>query len=167
MNKRTAMALMAVVLAAPSLGGAAPRPAEAGTRAPSLPVKPTGPIAVEHRLAAEPQVGVPLEVQITARAEREVGGVTIDVSPSAPSAVLVGVPQLVTAGDNSHSWTISVVPLAADAGYLTVIVAGDVDGVEQARSVTVSLRGAVPAGAPAAAPPEGELLIALPVEESP
>ena len=33
-------------------------------------------------------------------------------------------------------------PLAADAGYLSVIVSGSIDGVAQARSVTLSLRSA-------------------------
>ena len=47
---------------------------------------------------------------------------------------------LVAAGDGVYAWTITVVPLTAEAGYLTVIVSGDIDGVAQARSVTVSLR---------------------------
>ena len=165
MKKRVATVLVAAVLAAPSLAAAAPR--EAGAGAQRLPVKPTGPIAVEHRLPAEPSAGVPLEIAITARVEAEVGAVTIEANPSAPSAVLVAAPQLVSAADNEYSWTITVVPLTAEAGYLTVIVAGHVDGVAQARSVTVSLRSAAVAEAAVEASAGPESLIALPVQEGP
>ncbi len=66
-----------------------------------------------------------------------------------------------------YSWQITVVPLAAEAGYLSVIVSGTIDGVDQARSVTISLRSAAPADAPAPVAGGGETLIALPVQESP
>ena len=49
-----------------------------------------------------------------------------------------------------------------------VIVEGTVDGLAQARNVTVALRSAaVPEPQPAAAAPNREILIALPVQESP
>jgi hypothetical protein len=170
MTKRVAIVLVAAaVLVAPALVGAAPRPTEdAVPVAARVPVKPTGPIAVEYRLAAPPAVGVPLELAVTARVEPGVGNLTIEADASTPRAVLVAAPELVTAADGVYVWRITVVPLAADAGYLTVIVAGDLDGLAQARSVTVSLRGS---GSPGAAPaPEaggGEVLIALPAQEGP
>jgi hypothetical protein len=125
-------------------------------------------MAVEHRLAAPPAVGVPLELVVTARVEPGVGDLTIAADASTPRAVLVASPELVTAADGVYVWTITVVPLAADAGYLTVIVAGDVDGLAQARSVTVSLRSSgSPGASPAPEAAEGEVLIALPVQEGP
>lgn len=161
--------LLAAILAWPSLVAAAPPAAERATPARlRLPVKPTGPIAVEYTLAAAPAVGVPLEIAVKARVEADVKGLAIEANPSAPRAVLVSAPELVTAADGVYSWTIRVVPLSADAGYLSVIVAGRVDGVAQARGVTVSLHGAGAAGpAPAAEAAGREALIALPAQETP
>jgi hypothetical protein len=167
---RLRLVLVAAALAAPALAGAAPRPAE-GTPATAraLPGKPTGPIAVEYRLAEQPVVGVALAIDVTARVQAAAGSLAIEANPSAPRSVLVTPPTLVKAGDGVYSWRITVVPLTAEAGYLSVIVEGVVDGVAQARSVTIPLRSRAPAAAsaPAAAAPAAETLIALPVEESP
>ena len=160
---------MLAVLACPALAAAAPpadeRPTPARLR---VPVKPTGPIAVEYTLAAAPAVGEPLEIAVKARVEADVKGLAIEANPSAPRAVLVTPPELVTAADGVYSWTITVVPLKADAGYLSVIVAGRVDGVAQARGVTVSLHGAAAQGAAPSADAAGrEALIELPAQETP
>jgi hypothetical protein len=160
-------------LVAAVLGGALPAagaPPAAERAAPALPdlrVKPTGPIAVEYHVPAPPAVGVPLEIAVKARVEPDVQGLAIEANASAPRAVLVTAPELVTAGDGVYSWTITVVPLAAEAGYLSIIVAGRVDGVAQARGVTVPLHGAAPRPARAAGAPGREALIALPVQETP
>jgi hypothetical protein len=168
MSKRTVIALLTAALAWPTLAAAAPRATERATPERSdVRVKPTGPIGVEYRVAAQPAVGVPLEIAVTARVQAEVGRVTIEAAASSTRAVLVTTPALVSSGAGVYSWTITVVPLVAEAGYLSVIVAGEVDGVAQARSVTVPLRAA---GAPSSAPApaaNGEALIALPVQESP
>jgi hypothetical protein len=77
-------------------------------------------------------------------------------------------PQLTTATDGSYVWELTVVPLAAEAGYLSVIVSGASEGVAQASSVTISLRSAAgPAETALSAAAEGEALIELPVQESP
>jgi hypothetical protein len=169
MSTRTVTALIAAasVLSAPLC--AAPRATErAAPAATRLPAKPTGPIAVEYRLAAEPVVGAPLEIVVSARVEPGVKGLSIDANASAPHAVLLTPPTVVTAEDGVYAWKITVVPLAAEAGYLSVIVAGRVDGVAQARAVTVPLRGAAAApSAPAAQTAGPEALIALPVHETP
>jgi hypothetical protein len=168
MGRRTTAAVMAALLGWPLLAGAAPRAIEdtAPARA-ELPGKPTGPIVVEHRLAADPAVGVPLEIVVTARAEGAHGGLSLEASATAPSAVLVTPPLPIMAEEGVYSWTITVVPLASEAGYLSVLVSGVVDGVDQARSVTISLRSAAAtAGQPSPAA-GGETLIALPVRESP
>jgi hypothetical protein len=169
MRGRTKAAVAAAILAFALPAAAAPPASERAAPAPrDLPVKPTGPIAVEYHVPAPPVVGVPLKIDFKARVEPGVNGLTIDARASAPRALLITVPELVTAADGVYAWTITVVPLAADAGYLNVIVAGRVDGVPQARGVTVALHGARGEGpAPAAAAPGHEALIALPVQETP
>ena len=163
-----ATVLVAAALVAPSLVGAAPRPVENAVPVTArLPDKPTGPISVEFRLAAQPVVGTPVELAVTARVEADVSNLTIEADASVPAAVLVASPELVAAGDGVYTWRIAVVPLAAEAGYLTVIVAGAVDGLAQARSVTVSLRSAGSLDAAPVAAARGETLIALPVQEGP
>jgi hypothetical protein len=168
MRQRTATALLVASLAWPLSTGAAPRAVErAAPAAAELPGKPTGPILVEHRLAADPAVGVPLEITVTARVDGAAGGLGIEANATVPRAALVTPPRLLEAGEGVYSWQITVVPLTAEAGYLSVIVSGTIDGVDQARSVTISLRGAAPADARAPVAGGGETLIALPVQESP
>ena len=100
--------------------------------------------------------------------EADVNGLTIEANASTPRALLITAPELETGDDGIYVWTITVVPLAADAGYLNVIVAGRVDGVPQARGVTVPLRSAAGEGpSPAPVEPRREALIALPVQETP
>ena len=167
MRQLRAVALVAAVLGCSLHVDAAPRSLERAARA-ELPGKPTGPISVEYRLAAEPAVGVPLTVTVTARVENDVGTLGIEASPTAPRAALVTAPQLASAGDGNYVWELTVVPLAAEAGYWSVIVSGASDGVAQASSVTISLRSVAPpeeTALPAAA--GGEALIALPVQETP
>ena len=168
MKRRITTALVAASLAWPLLVGAAPR--AVGIAAPARaerPDKPTGPIVVEHRLAAEPVLGVPLKIAITARVEGDVGRLSIEANATKPRALLVSPPVLVAVDEGAYSWEVTVVPLAAEAGYLSVIVSGSIDGVAQARSVTVGLHGAAPAEAAAVTVADGETLIALPVQEGP
>jgi hypothetical protein len=167
MKRRSAVALLAVVLGWAMHAGAAPRSLEASS-ANELPAKPTGPISVEYRLAAEPAVGVPLTITVTARVENDVGTLGIEANATSPRSVLVTPPQLDTTSDGRYVWELTVVPLAAEAGYLSVIVSGASEGVAQASSVTISLRSAAePAKTPLAAAADGEALIELPVQESP
>jgi len=79
MRAPTATALIAAILAWPSFSSAAPRAADRSTPAVAhLPAKPTGPIAVEYRVAATPVVGVPLDIEVSARVELDVKGLTIE-----------------------------------------------------------------------------------------
>ena len=168
MRRRTVTAVMLAVLAWPLWSAAAPpidvRRAQLHAE---LPGKPTGPIAVEHRVPADPAVGIPLAIAVTARVEEEVGALRIEASASSPRAALVTAPLLTSVADGVYAWTITVVPLTVDAGYLNVIVSGSIEGVAQARSVTISLRGPARQEAASAAVSDGETLIALPVRESP
>jgi len=170
MSRAPSFALAAWLLALPILGNAAPRTVGEPVQVvlAELPGKPTGPIAVDYRLAAEPAVGVPLKITITARVEGGVGALRLETSASVPNAVLLTVPSLVTSGDGGYAWELTVVPLTADAGYLNVIVAGEIDGVAQARSVSIPLRTAAAAIRPEVRAEAGtETLIALPVRETP
>jgi hypothetical protein len=168
MKRRIINAFISASLAWPISIDAAPRAAEiAAPVRVDLPGKPTGPIAVEHRLTSEPMVGVPLKLAITARVAGEVGRLSIEATATAPRAAVVSPPVLMAVEGEAYSWEITVVPLAVDAGYLSVIVSGSIDGVEQARSLTIALRSTVPTEAPAVTVADGEALIALPVQESP
>jgi hypothetical protein len=154
------------VLAAVLAGGAAaaPRDAERTPTVVERPSKPTGPIAVEFRLGGTPVVGVPLTIAVTARVA---GGaaLAIEATPTDTRALQVSDPVLVGSEEGRFEWTLSVVPLAADAGFVNVLVTGTIDGVAQARSVAIPLR--VAAATASQEPPAegGENLIALPAEE--
>jgi len=176
MTKRTSRSLLvAALLACPLLASAAPRLEERDAVRAAVPfelrAKPTGPIAIDYRLAGlagEPAVGVPQTLHVRARVAPDARDVRIEVDASVPAAVLVAPPTLEASDAGTYRWTITVVPLAADAGYLHVIVSAHVDGVAQADAVTVSLRSAAaPAAAPRGPDAGEENLIALPVRESP
>jgi hypothetical protein len=166
MRRRTATALLAVTLAWPLLGGAAPPVAERArpVRA-EFPGKPTGPIVVNHRFGAAPTVGVPLKIEITARADGVVGGLGIEANATVPNAVLVTPPVLTAAHAGASPWELTAAPLAAEAGSSSVTVAGRLDGAPQARRVTTALRSAAGQAATGEAA-AGETLIALPAQES-
>lgn len=167
MSCRAALALL--LLALPVAVAAAPRTLAAAARAArfELPGKPTGPIAVDYRLGAVPAVGVPLPIAITARAAGASDGLRLETSASAPRDVLLAVPTAVASADGTQAWELTVVPLAPDAGYLTIVVTGEIDGLPQARTVTIALRGPEAPPAAAALADAGETLIALPVVETP
>jgi hypothetical protein len=168
MSTRSALILvsLAAAVAWPCVLAAAPKDVERPAASAEFPGKPTGSIALEHRLAAMPAVGEPLEITVTARVGPAFGALAIEASATRPDALLVVPPKLEEAGDGRYRWTITVVPLAVDAGYLSVLVSGEADGVPQARTVTISLRGAVPERAGPAVGDDGERLIELPVRES-
>lgn len=168
MRLQTVLLSFALCAACPTMGRSAPTVEKLVRTAVALPSKPTGPIAADYRLSARPEVGVPLEIAVTARVELKVTGVGIEATATAPSAVLVATPVLERSEEGVYEWTITVVPLTADAGYLSIVISGSSEGTPQARAVTVSLRGKdeSDAEAPVIAG-RGERLIALPVQESP
>lgn len=167
MRRLRTLALTAGLLACVTQVGAAPRSIDREARV-ERPGKPAGAITVEYRLAAQPAVGVPLTVMITARVESEIGTLGIEANGTSPRSVLVTTPQPAAAAAGTYVWEITVVPLTAEAGYLNVIVSGTSEGVAQASSVTISLRSAAaPGEAALSAPADGEALIALPVQETP
>jgi hypothetical protein len=134
-----------------------------------LPGKPTGPITVDYRVPAEPVIGAPLEIAIMARLDAGATRVLLDASASDAAALWVASPTLVTQAAGLYTWRVTVVPWRASAGYLNVIVAGEIEGLTQARSVTIPIRsaGPGPVGATVDAGRSPEVLIALPVRETP
>jgi hypothetical protein len=147
--------------AAPEKGAEPPQPQRYES-----PGKPTGPIAVEHRFGGPLAVGAPVALTITARVEPGAGELAIETTATEPKVVVLSAPVLLASGVGRYSWELTVVPLAVDAGYLNVIVSGEIDGLTQARTVSIALRSAEPPAA-AVPPSENETLISLPVREGP
>lgn len=133
-------------------------------------VKPMGPIAVDVRVAGPVALGVAQSITVTARATA-VEDLRLEVHANPPAALVIAAPPAPVDRPGERRWTLTVVPLAAEGASLTVLVAGEVDGVTEAQSVTTPLG---PPGSPpqaraaaAGAPAErgGEKLSLLPVEE--
>lgn len=163
-------AVVVAMLTVAGLGGAAASAAPPATEraAPAWsgpPAKPTGPIAVDYRVAATPAIGVPLAVELTARVADPGARLALEAIPSDPGLLHALTPVLVASAEGRFEWSVTVVPMAADAGFLNVVVSGEIDGVAQARSVAIRVRGGAARSAPDRAT-LGEALIELPVEES-
>ncbi len=133
--------------------------------------KPLGPIAVEVRLGAPPALGVPLTVTVTARADAAaVDRLVLETRVDDSAALAIGAQTGPVDRAGARSWVVTVVPMRASGGTLSVVVAGEIEGVAQASSVTTEVRpaGAVPtvrALSVAPAKAGGENLSLLPVEE--
>jgi hypothetical protein len=168
---RTGALLSAALVAV--VAGAAPRDtvtATSVTERQSLP-KPTGPIAVDYHLTSLPVTGRPLDIVITARSSDAVG-LVLEASVTEPAALVIAAQTAGLDRDGARTWVVTVVPLLADVGYLDVLVAGEIDGTAQARSVVIPIRTAATKARAAvlaglAVDSGGEALILLPVEESP
>jgi len=160
------LALVAVVVT----GAVAAAPLDAPVVA-KHEAKPQGPIAVDVRLAAPPELGVPLTVTVTARADAAaVDRLVLEARVDDSAALVIGAQSGPVDRAGARSWVVTVVPMRASGGNLSVVVAGEIDGVAQARSVTTEVRpaGATPTvRALSVAPAEAgrENLSLLPVEE--
>ena len=153
--------------------GAAPRTAPTATNVTEgqLPPKPTGPIAVDYRLASLPVVGQPLDVIVTARVAGAVG-LALEATVTESLALVVVAQSRGVERDGERAWVVTVVPLVGEIGYLSVLVAGEIDGAAQARNVVIPIRIDTPKARAnvadgTAVESGGEVLILLPVEESP
>ena len=130
-----------------------------------------GPIAVDVHLAVPPALGVPLTVTITARAEAlAVGRLELAVRADESAALLIGAQSAPIDRAGSRSWVVTVVPVRASGGNLSVVVSGEIEGVAQAQSVVTRVRpeGAEPTVRALTVVPAkagGENLSLLPVEE--
>ncbi len=132
------------------------------------PPKPSGPIDVAYAAGAAPRVGQPVEIEITARAAAAEGLALEVVVPKGGTLAIAG-QSAGTALADGRRWVVTVVPLAADAAYLTVVVTGRIEGLLQSRSIVVPIRTVPDAQAVSeqrtAVTAHGERLILLPVEE--
>ena len=161
---------MVAVVAAVAMGAVVAAPLDAPVAAATHEeAKPLGPIAVDVRLATPPALGVPLTVTVTARAEA-IDRLELEVRADDATALAIGTQSGPVDRAGARSWIVIVVPMRASGGNLSVVVAGEIDGVAQAQSVTTRVRpaGGVPAArALSVAPSEatGENLSLLPVEE--
>jgi len=165
----TTPAILLALVAAVAAGAVAAAPPDAPVAAPQEEAKPMGPIAVDVSLAAPPALGVPLTVTVTARAEA-VDRLELEAHADDSSALLIGARSGPVDRAGARIWIVTVVPMRESGADLSVVVAGEIDGVAQAGSVTTAIRpgGAVPTvRALSAAPAEagGENLSLLPVEE--
>ena len=130
-----------------------------------------GPIAVEAHLAAPPALGVPLAVIITARVDGfAVGRLDLEVRADDATALVIGARSEPFDHSGSQSWVVTVVPMRASGGNLSIVVSGEIEGVAQAQSVVTKVRpaaGEPTVGALAVVPAQvvGENLALLPVEE--
>ena len=132
------------------------------------PSKPTGPISVDYRLAETPALAMPLTITVTARAEAGAGRLLLQTSSSDSAALWVSAAAPVAASEGAQAWVLTVVPLLATPSHLQITVAGDIDGVPQARTVVIPIRVAGDvASPPRVEQSDGEALILLPVTESP
>jgi hypothetical protein len=132
------------------------------------PPKPSGPIDVAYSVGAALRVGQPVEIEITARAA-VAGGLALEVVVPNGGTLAIASESAGTEVVDGRRWVVTVVPLAAGAAYLTVVVTGRIEGLDQSRSVVVPIRTAPAAQTvvlqETAVTPGGERLILLPVEE--
>lgn len=135
-----ALALVALIAAAPLAATAKPGRAET---APSVTPKPTAPIAITHRLASEPALGQPVEVIVSIAAENEMTGVNLQFAADDPLAMIDPVDSLgigtLRAGEGADV-AVTVLPLLDRTHYLSVTVTALVDGTPQTRSIAVPIR---------------------------
>lgn len=166
----SAPAILLALVAAFVAGTVAAAPLDAPVGA-SRETKPQGPIALDVRLAATPALGVPLTVTVTARADAAaVDRLALEARVDDSAALVIGEQSGPVDRSGARSWVVTVVPMRASGGRLSIVVAGEIDGVVQARAVTTEVRpaGATPAvRALSIAPAEAgrENLSLLPVEE--
>jgi hypothetical protein len=120
--------------------------------APARTIKPTAGISVGYRFGGVARAGLPLEIVLSIRpqsplreAELSLGGSNGLVVTSPLMAVRL--PDL--AAGEATEYTVTVLPVVAEALYLHVGVAGQLGGLPQARSLDVPIRLA-PAAVPAA-----------------
>ena len=165
-------AVATLALIAPETAVAAPDGFKSSAAAAITP-KPLAPIAISHRIDAEPRVGQPLEIVVivTAKAHLQNGVAKLSTGDGlqlvAPLAD-VWLPNLTD--DASFEIPITVLPLIDGRFFVSVSVGGDVGGRFQVRSVGVPVRvGPERPVAPSAnvkTDSNGQRLHSLPAQES-
>ena len=114
-----------------------------GAAVPAAAPKPSAPIAIAYELAAEPQVGQPLEIRLSIGAEADLATLRVDLEADDPLAMIdpIGSVELGFLGAGEETGlAVSVLPLLDQTHYLNVSVTAAVEGVEQTRSIAVPIR---------------------------
>lgn len=131
------------------------------------PPKPSGPIDLRFRVANAALAGQLVDIEIVARAA-DVEAWRLETAVARSDELIVTSSAVAEELIDGRRWIVTVVPQAADTVYLTVVVTGRIDGLEQSRSVVVPIRTTAAAHAAperAIEITEDERLILLPVEE--
>ncbi len=129
--------------AAPAPGVATGVAPAAGASSPSG--KPVAPIAIGYELAAQPEIGVPFDVRISARGGDGIADLTLAVHSG--DGVEAGTPQLTTssADGGAHTWTVTATAFNEGTLYLSVLVQGTAGDQHPARNLVIPIRiGAEP-----------------------
>ena len=134
------------------------------------PPKPSGPIDVAYSVGVAPRVGAPVDIEITAHAAAAQELALEAVVANGSTLAIAGQSAGTDLAGGGRRWVVTVIPLAADVAYLTVVVTGRIEGLPQSRSVVVPIR-TVPAAQAlveqeTAVTVDGERVIFLPVEEN-
>lgn len=162
---------LGLALLGPSLGAhAAPAGHESGVVPGG---KPIAPIAIDYTIDVEPALGQALGIRVTIVPEQRLDDVAVTLMPS-DGLVLGGTPTQTSHGAVAAGQRIelelSVTPLVLARLRLGVTVAGDLDGVPQARTVSIPIRLADTLERSAAElklDASGEVLHALPAHRPP
>jgi hypothetical protein len=132
--------------------------------------KPVAPIAIGYEFSAEPSLGVPFDVRITARGGDGIADLML--TARAGEGLQAGTPQL-TAGSPDgaqRSWTVAATAFNEGTAYLSVLVTGTAGDQHPARNLLIPIRigTAAPAKRGTSAEPKtdpaGERVIVLPAE---
>ena len=134
--------------------------------------KPVAPIAIDYELSAQPALGVPFDVRITASAQ----GITdLTLNVRADDGMQAGEPQLVsssTDGD-SRTWLLTATIAGEGTYYLSVLVQGQRGEEQPARDLLIPIQIGTATRAKGAATIEpktdasGERIIVMPAQSSP
>jgi hypothetical protein len=162
-------------LAAVFVAGRLPAAPEGVTSAPAetFAPKPTAPIAIEHRLAAEPALLEPLELVIVVTAKADLRNGIVHLSADEGLSILspstdVWLPNLTR--ETSHEIPVTVLPLIDQRLYLHIAVSGSIGARYQGRATSIPIRvGPVKSTAAQGelkTDGDGQQLRALPAEES-
>jgi hypothetical protein len=160
-----AMAVLVIGLAAPSTHAAPAAGATAGAHPPvnsarlsAAPGKPVAPIAIGYELSAQPTLGVPFTVRISARGGDGITDLALTVR--AGPGLEAGTPDATsTTGDGAaRTWSVAATAFADGTLYLNLLVQGTAGAEHPARNLMIPIRvGAQPATDHAALPPQSTL----------
>jgi hypothetical protein len=120
----------------------------------AAPGKPAAPIAIAYVFATQPALGVPFDVQISARGGDGIAELALSVQPG--NGVQAGTPRLTasSADGGERSWTVAATAYGDGTLYLGLLVQGTAGDQHPAGNLLVPIRiGTTTAAAETTAPP--------------